>query len=447
MSRSACDLRRLVACEEHGLAWQQAPSPRPDREDVPPLLMAAAPRDGFKWPGKCAAGCAAGEWFAPCAEAHGATRCTEEPDTPLVIFTHMPKCGGTSLGQALVAAHQAQSQLSACHLRWNGHAAVHTCGAMRRWLRRRGVWHAPPLPFGTSSSAASANASLSHGAPSRHCGMLWAQHMDASLLSLARAAHPQRRVLAVLVVSSPARLFFREFRYKKHCLWRQQGLAAADAAYARRELPAGRSLAAQIAALRRSPTRRTMLLRFLAGSSWCSCSPRAAPHRRLLRRASSLATATAVTTAAAIAAAAAAAAANASLDDRLDGLRSTELNGAGEDTQSLERLRRRARRGVRQYAVIGVLERPAETEMLLRDVLGWPHLRLEHRNPSCVGKTPREDEPTAEQHTEVAMLLREEQLVYDEIVARFERQIAARNATSRTPRTREAGSMERDTTQ
>ena len=61
--------------------------------------------------------------------------------------------------------------------------------------------------------------------------------------------------------------------------------------------------------------------------------------------------------------------------------------------------------------------------------------------------TPREDEPTAEQHAEVAMLLREEQLVYDEIVARFERQIAARNATSRTPRTREAGSMERDMTQ
>ena len=427
---ASCDLRGLVACEERGLAWQQAPSPRRHRKEVPPLLMAAAPRDGFVWPGKCAAGCTTGEWFAPCAEAHGAARCKEETDAPLVIFTHMPKCGGTSLGQALVAAHQAQSQLSACHLRWNGHAATHSCGAVRRWLRRRGVWHAPPLPFGASGAAA--NVSLASGAPSRHCGLLWAQHMDASLLSLARAAHPQRRVLAVLVVSRPAKLFFREFRYKKHCLWRQQGLAADDAAYARRELPAGRSLAAQIEALRRSPTRRTMLLRFLAGSSWCSCSP----YRGLLRGA--LPSGGNVTTASAAAdnaAANAAANANSSLDGR-GSLRSTETIGQVDDSRDLERLRRRARRGARQYAVIGVLERPAETELLLRDALGWPHLRLEHHNPSCVGKSPREDEPTAEQQAEVAMLLREEQLVYDEIVRRFERQIAALNATHRSPRTR-----------
>ena len=423
---AACSLRSLITCEEQGLAWQQ-------REAAPPLLMAAAPRDGFVWPGKCAAGCAAGEWYAACAEAHDAASCTEEPHEPLVIFTHMPKCGGTSIGQALVAAHSARSNLSACHLRWNGHGAAHTCSAVRRWLKRRGVWHAPPLPFGASSAAVVANASLAHGTPSRHCGLLWAQHMDASLLSLARAAHPQRRVLAVLVVSRPAELFFREFRYKKHCLWRQQGLAAADAAYARRELPGGSSLAAQITALRRSPTRRTMLLRFLAGSSWCSCSPRTAPYRKLLRRASGVA---AVANANA-SANASANAANVSLDGLagLDGLSLTEVGGMVDGAQHLERLRRRARRGVRQYALIGVLERPAQTELLLREVLGWPHLRLEHHNPSCVGKTPREDEPTPEQQAEVAMLLREEHSLYNEIVERFERQFAALNATRLDPRT------------
>ena len=58
-----------------------------------------------------------------------------------------------------------------------------------------------------------------------------------------------------------------EFLFKKHCLWRQQGVAAAELPrYLQRELPHGPSLAAQIAALRHSPSRRTLLLRFFAGT-------------------------------------------------------------------------------------------------------------------------------------------------------------------------------------
>ena len=123
---AACDLRRLVACEEQGLAWQAAAAPESSLlarlSDAKPVLMAAAPSDGFRWPGKCAGGCKAGEWYAPCAEAHGAAAC-RRTRSPLVVLAHLPKAGGTSLGHALAAA--LQGRLSACHLSWS-RARVHT---------------------------------------------------------------------------------------------------------------------------------------------------------------------------------------------------------------------------------------------------------------------------------------------------------------------------------
>ena len=44
--------------------------------------------------------------------------------------------------------------------------------------------------------------------------------------------------LSVVSVRRPTSLLFSEFVYKKHCLWRQQGVRP-DVAYLARELPAG----------------------------------------------------------------------------------------------------------------------------------------------------------------------------------------------------------------
>ena len=123
---------------------------------------------------------------------------------------------------------------------------MRACRGVRRWIRRRGVWHAPPLPYGPG--AAGANASLRSAVPLAHCGLLWAQHGDASLLELARAAHPQRRVLGVAVVRRPTSLFFSEFVYKKHCLWRQQGVRPDVALCAFRLGPMATLIAQQLVA-------------------------------------------------------------------------------------------------------------------------------------------------------------------------------------------------------
>ena len=87
MATVECDLRALALCEQRGLAWPPATQ---DLTRSSSTLMAAAPRHGFIWPGKCKVGCAKGEWYAPCAEAHGAASCPREK-SPLVVFTHMPK--------------------------------------------------------------------------------------------------------------------------------------------------------------------------------------------------------------------------------------------------------------------------------------------------------------------------------------------------------------------
>jgi len=50
--------------------------------------------------------------------------------------------------------------------------------------------------------------------------------MDSSLVRLLEDASPQRPLAPVTIVRHPVDHFFSEFVYKKHCLWRQQGLRA-----------------------------------------------------------------------------------------------------------------------------------------------------------------------------------------------------------------------------
>eukprot|EP00966_Prymnesium_polylepis_P314614 7270051-Prymnesium_polylepis.2 len=47
-ARATCNTTPLVDCEQQGNAWRG-------------ILFAAAPRDGFRFAGKCEAGCRAGE--------------------------------------------------------------------------------------------------------------------------------------------------------------------------------------------------------------------------------------------------------------------------------------------------------------------------------------------------------------------------------------------------
>lgn len=200
----------------------------------------------------------------------------------LVLFTHLPKAGGSSLGAMLGA--DARSPGEACHLRWNGLDREHSCGSLRSWLRGKNGWsarHTGGLPHGPGATMA--NASLDADTPFPRCKTLWAQHVDFSIVELARLHHPKLRIQPVMLMRHPVDLFFSEFLYKRHCLWRQQGRSGPDAASAI-------SLSQHIARLRAQPERRTLLTRFLAGASWCSCATdwatrRALPERELRSRA------------------------------------------------------------------------------------------------------------------------------------------------------------------
>ena len=151
-----------------------------------------------------------------------------------------------------------------CHLFWNGEGRAGFCRDVRRWVGQRNVRYAPPLPV----AHAGHNGSLASALPFAHCHLLVAQHMDASLVHMIRDAHPTLRVRPLLLVREPTARFFAEHAYKKHCLWRQQGLPAPPQGWAI-------STEARIAQLRRRPpVQRAELARFLGGDSWASCTPR-----------------------------------------------------------------------------------------------------------------------------------------------------------------------------
>lgn len=186
-----CHSLPLLQCERQGHVWGGT-------------LFAAAPTDGFVFPGKCASGCAAGEWYAPCLEAHSeAAKCTSLP-RELVILTHLPKAGGSSLGEALMRAHTGANRLGACRLLWNGRSRRTVCRGIREWIGRRGVSRAPPLPFGSLRSAAPiANASLETALAFRRCSFLWTQHMDFSIVELIQQLHPGILVRPIIVLRNP----------------------------------------------------------------------------------------------------------------------------------------------------------------------------------------------------------------------------------------------------
>ena len=107
---------------------------------------------------------------------------------------------------------------------------------------------------------------------------------------------------------------------------------------------------------------------------------------------------------------------------REDEAGSEEIDGpAAIDVRRLAILWRRARAGVQRYSLIAVLERRNASERLLRQLLGWPELSIDHHNPRCVGVIPPEDRPTEQQRAEVAELLREEVKFYRELVLLLER--------------------------
>ena len=103
----------LLACESANRGWGRT-------------LYAAAPHDFFEAPGKCQSGCKKGEGYAPCADAFAeSSSCTSRE---LLVFTHLPKAGGTSLAKSL-RAELSKSQRGVCHLYWNGEGRAGFCRA------------------------------------------------------------------------------------------------------------------------------------------------------------------------------------------------------------------------------------------------------------------------------------------------------------------------------
>lgn len=244
---------RLVACERAGRVWQGE-------------LMAASAVDG-RWTASCAKTFPSSH--RACERRAGGRRRRRL----IFVFTHLPKAGGSSVGAALSSAAAAHSPLESCHLLWNGLDAATICPRILTWISRPRTRLAPPLPFPVPArdgswvraAAAQANASLASAVPFRHCRLIWAQHVDYSMVEAVEAAHPRWRVRPIMFVRHPVRLFFSEFLYKRHCLWRQQG----------RDKPppdVPRTLAEHISQLVASPARRMPLTAFLAGASWCSCA-------------------------------------------------------------------------------------------------------------------------------------------------------------------------------
>jgi hypothetical protein len=186
------------------------------------------------------------------------------------------------------------------------------------------------------------------------------QHFDFSLVELVRAEQPTLPVRPVMLVRHPVDLFFSEYLYKKHCLWRQQGRSAPGS-------DAPRSLPHHIARLRASRERRAPLATFLAGSSWCSCAT-----DREARRAMPSAN-----------------------------------------------LRARALANAATYMLVGTLERVGPSMELLGSLLGLNGSALlprdgQHTNTNaferCVDRSalPEADQPTPSQRAEVAALLAED---------------------------------------
>ena len=194
---ATCDTSALVDCERQGNAWRGT-------------LFAAAPSNNFVFEGKCSSGCNAGEWYAPCADAHrAAVRCAT-PLRELVVLTHMPKAGGSSLGEAVsrLVLHAGRSGTlgAPCRLLWNGKSRAAVCRGLREWIGRRSVRRVPPLPFSTSKAAATGvNGSLESALAFRRCGFFWAQHMDFSVVEQIRRAHPRLHVRPIIVLRHPVR--------------------------------------------------------------------------------------------------------------------------------------------------------------------------------------------------------------------------------------------------
>jgi hypothetical protein len=207
--------------------------------------------------------------------------------------------------------------------------------------------------------------------------------VDFSLIEHIRAAHPRRTVRAIMFVRHPVSLFFSEFLYKKHCLWRQQG----------RRAPDGRSrvsLVRHIARLRAQAERRLPLTLFLAGASWCSCA-----------------------------------------DDR-----------SARSALPSATLRRRALVNAATYAVIGTLELIGPSMRLLSHLLGGSgfnayaagralaageHQRHVNALAQCVpdAALPADDLPTAAQRAEVAELLAEDTRLYEALDRRLRQRLEA----------------------
>ncbi len=353
--------------------------------------LVACERAGRVWKGRLMSAAADGHWTVPCVQAHPAeaTACARalrrsRRREGLLVFTHLPKAGGSSFGAMLTRAQRGSSSLEACRLLWNGLEPNEVCPRVREWLSLKAVQLAPLLPLTGSTGLGGHNATLVSAVPFRHCGSLWAQHVDYSIVEAIKDAHPQLRVRPMMLVRHPATLFFSEFLYKKHCLWRQQGLTTPPPS-------ASISLAQHIERLRQSPGRQTLLTRFLAGASWCSCSA-----------------------------------------DRL-----------GRRQWSIHELRRRARRNAAAYAFIGVLERYNESMHVLRQLLAVDGIWQTHRKHeqalvhtsarsntlnSCVSPAhvPSSDMPTVEQRADVLELLHEDVQLYHELERRLLQMLEAR---------------------
>ena len=195
--------------------------------------------------------------------------------------------------------------------------------------------------------------------------------------------------VSVSLLNAQVDLFFSEFLYKKHCLWRQRGLTAAQGEADLQ--PWGSSLSGQIRGLRLSKGRQLLLTRFLAGRSWASCSwqrGRGSDERRL----------------------------------------TTEGGGA-------DFLRTQALANSETYELVGFLRKLPQTLRLLQSSIGWPALNETppHANPlsRCVsnGQLPPEDVPTAQQRAEVSAILREDIALYEELEQRFDQRYRAKFGT------------------
>lgn len=193
-AQSTCNLSSLIACQKQGNAWEGK-------------LYASAPYDQFVSSGKCLHGCAKGEWYSTCSEVHREAAACVTPSRQLIVLTHLPKAGGSSLGEFLKTAfeHVENGHAgAACRFFWNGKSTSSVCRGLREWILNRKGHEVPLLPFGKPGSAAPiGDGSLESALPFRNCAFLWAQHMDFSLVEQIRVAFPAMRVRPITVIRHP----------------------------------------------------------------------------------------------------------------------------------------------------------------------------------------------------------------------------------------------------